>query len=848
MHKDEKGLRTLARNARGSREHADIVIVGNGIAGLTAAVEARSLAPQKRIVIITKQSHPTIHTPALKQFATGKLTQEQLLAYPAGTERTQQIEVINNCVEEIRSREKYLRLSDGRDFGYGSLLLATGSKPNGLPAGMPGRDFDGVLTLHRLSDYLDLRRRLRLREIKEAVVIGGGTHAIETVMVLLHWGIRVRWMIRGSTFLSRILDRTASDMVLERTRAAGATIQTETEVVGIVGKVGAVAGVVTNHQQVFACQMVVVCTGVTPVTTLAEHCDVPLKRKQGLLVDDQQRTSVQHIYAAGDVATLKNPLTGAYQTRPHWQAAVLQGRTAATVMTGRAEFASPPGVQWLATQVGEYSLLSVSDPLGEFEGASTITDKRKESYRRLSICGDRLVSYLALGNAQPDSLAIKRIIDEGLSIRDIEKTLLTGVFDTRLYFAQKHSYAAQRMVTTGELPVLGASDYPRYTDQKTPVQHDTDALPQLPLLQVDRNRGPQIVEEMIEAEQQLGQPAQRQSPATSSVKSLMSKRREPAPWIVPGVLPHGLIALAGRQRIGKSWFNLSLGLGIAAGSVVLGSITVKKGDVLYLALEDTEQSLQERIHKLVAHGASLSNEFEYATSWPAMDADGPAAIESWLVVHPHARLIMIDSWNGVQSNFHQPADTSGYPSDYAILTALQSLASIYHVCIMVQFHAIRAVAGDPFDALNAVTSVTTCADGLLHLKRANGSPVASLTGTGEAYRSKMNLALSFNDGLWSAEDNATARRLSGSRKAVIDVLNRSNRPMKPKEVALALGKQDNAVRKMLFDMKASKLIKETDEGYLALIHEDNRISEINGLTERNTSNDEAPLLIMKRLI
>ena len=63
-------------------ERGDIVIIGNGIAGLTAAVEARRLVPDKDIVIITDQSHPTINTPALKQYTIGKLTREQLLAYP----------------------------------------------------------------------------------------------------------------------------------------------------------------------------------------------------------------------------------------------------------------------------------------------------------------------------------------------------------------------------------------------------------------------------------------------------------------------------------------------------------------------------------------------------------------------------------------------------------------------------------------------------------------------------------------------------------------------------------------------------------------------------------------------
>ncbi|HXR66602.1 MAG TPA: FAD/NAD(P)-binding oxidoreductase, partial [Ktedonobacteraceae bacterium] len=79
------------QNAVSTVDQADIVIVGNGIAGLTAAVEARRLEPEKSIVIVTSQSHPTINTPALKQFAIGKLTREQLLAYPVGTERAQRI-------------------------------------------------------------------------------------------------------------------------------------------------------------------------------------------------------------------------------------------------------------------------------------------------------------------------------------------------------------------------------------------------------------------------------------------------------------------------------------------------------------------------------------------------------------------------------------------------------------------------------------------------------------------------------------------------------------------------------------------------------------------------------------
>src|SRR5215469_8711977 len=135
------------------RAHADIVIVGNGIAGLTAALEARRLAPNLGIVVITEQSHPTVNTPSLKQFLVGKLKREQLLAYPAGTEREQDIQVIYGWVEEINAQSKFVYLNGGFCIGYGSLLIATGSVASGLSAHLPGCDFDGVLVLHRLRDY-----------------------------------------------------------------------------------------------------------------------------------------------------------------------------------------------------------------------------------------------------------------------------------------------------------------------------------------------------------------------------------------------------------------------------------------------------------------------------------------------------------------------------------------------------------------------------------------------------------------------------------------------------------------------------------------------------------------------
>lgn len=435
-------------------DRADVVIIGNGIAGLTAAVEARRLAPEKRIVMVTDQIHPTINTPALKQFAVAKLTREQLLAYPAGTERAERLHIVHSRVAEIHAQSKYVTLAGNRGFGYESLLIATGSSPQGLPEQTPGRNFDGVLTLHRLQDYLDLRRRLG--EVSEAIVIGGGVHAIETVMGLLYWGIRVHWLIRGKTFMRGMLDDIASEIVLSNIRHAGAIVHLETEVAGVVGRVGSVAGVITNHQEMIPCQLVLTCTGTKPAMTLAKKCSVPMMHKNGIVVDDKLRTSVRDIYAAGDVAALKNPLTGNYEPRAQWYAAVSQGRIAGSMMVGHKELAQQPfGVFWHATHLGELSMLTVGEPLSNDPSIVVRTDTSQGGYRRLAMVDNRLVGYLALGPKQADSLAIKRIIDEGTPIHKGVKALLKGQFDARSYVSTERSRATQNLLTN-QLPILNS--------------------------------------------------------------------------------------------------------------------------------------------------------------------------------------------------------------------------------------------------------------------------------------------------------------------------------------------------------------------------------------------------------
>ena len=285
---------------------------------------------------------------------------------------------------------------------------------------------------------------------------------------------------------------------------AGVRIHTKTEVAGVVGRVGSVAGVITNHQEMLPCQMLLTCTGTQPVMALADHCTLPLRSKKGIVVDDQLRTSIPHIFAAGDVAALKNPLTGDYEPRAVWYAAVNQARIVGAMLAGKEDLAKQPfGVQWHATHLGELSMLTVGEPIAENNKIETLTNISQSGYRRMTIAGDRLLGYLSLGSEPHDSLAIKRIIDEGIPVRNVIKPLLKGKLDVRQYVSAHRSRFAQGMITgqlsAEQLPQLQALPM---NAQLTPTPPANPAAAQ-PLVTVEKQDQPVFYEEISSFSGQL---------------------------------------------------------------------------------------------------------------------------------------------------------------------------------------------------------------------------------------------------------------------------------------------------------------------------------------------------------
>jgi hypothetical protein len=166
----------------------------------------------------------------------------------------------------------------------------------------------------------------------------------------------------------------------------------------------------------------------------------------------------------------------------------------------------------------------------------------------------------------------------------------------------------------------------------------------------------------------------------------------PAPrFAVPGLVPEGLTFFAGAPKLGKSWLALGVGLAIAAGGRVLGSLQVEAGDVLYLALEDSPRRLKERLG-VVLDGEQPPTGLHFHTDWPRLGAGGAEQIEVWLVEHPSARLVVIDVFTRIRAPEVRRADL--YRADYEAAAELQGLAISRGIAIVAIYHTRKAEAAD----------------------------------------------------------------------------------------------------------------------------------------------------------
>lgn len=306
-------------------------------------------------------------------------------------------------------------------------------------------------------------------------------------------------------------------------------------------------------------------------------------------------------------------------------------------------------------------------------------------------------------------------------------------------------------------------------------------------------------------------------PRGKTLKSLMEKQFPPLKWIVKDVLTEGAYILAGKPKMGKSALALCIALSVACGGVALAKIRVEKGDVLYLALEDGERRLKDRIEKILME-TGCPDGFYYDTEWANLEKGGLLALEEWLKAYPQARLVVVDTLAKVR-----PAQRPGesiYDRDYNSVQGLKKLADTYRVAILIIHHTRKADASDAMETISGSFGLSGGVDGTLVLKRERGKADAFLSITGKEIEEK-DIALQFKFPCWEILGNAEEFRLSQERQAIISILKEANCSLSPKEIQEAFASKGikrtaESIRYLLYQMVRSGEVRCIERGKYSL--------------------------------
>ncbi|HLX39808.1 MAG TPA: FAD-dependent oxidoreductase [Ktedonobacteraceae bacterium] len=412
------------------------LIIGNGIAGVTAAEILRREDPVCAITIIADDAFPVYYRPALKDYLGGHLSEEKLWARPTTFYRDQRIRFVPGRVEAINTGQQCVQLHNGQQVGYDKLLLANGAHPRTLSC--PGLDLAGVSTLRTIADYQEILRRLE--DAKRIVVYGSGTLALETAETLNHRGYRVSHLMRGETLWSEVLDPVASDLVLHEERRAGIDVYTGEEIAAITGKNRQVTGIVTSGGARIACDLVLIAIGIEPNTACIRASGIACGR--GVKVNNGMCTSAAHVYAAGDVVEIADDSTGRTRVLGQWYPAIQQARMAAYNMLGVLTPDHPlyPGSNtrtgaalqnyYNATFLHGLDFVSIGQlapPRSTQRYQEMIASPQPQTYRKVTLHDGRMLSALLLGD-RTNALVYKRAIDHRVNLSPVISRLFSTDF------------------------------------------------------------------------------------------------------------------------------------------------------------------------------------------------------------------------------------------------------------------------------------------------------------------------------------------------------------------------------------------------------------------------------------
>lgn len=383
-------------DAGGSALTGTILVIGGGIAGLSAAEAARQGAPQASVLLLTKEQDLPYYRLNLTRYLAGELEVQALTVHPRSWYAEHGIDIrFGSEVTAIDPARKIVSLKEAAEVSYDRLILAMGAHSFVPP--IPGVNLKNIVTLRTRRDA---DRILERSAGSSCVIVGGGVLGLETAAALARRGVRVTLVEGFSWLLPRQLNRKAGERLAAVASRQGINLVADARIKLFDGD-EEVRSVVLESGDVLPADLVVVTAGVRSNSYLARLAG--LEVRAGVVVDQQLRTSDPDIYAAGDLIEHQGVTYGA------WSPAQFQGSIAGkNAAGGELLFAGVPRANSL--KVLDIDMFSIGQVHPDDASYQYLEDGSERNYRLLVFRDSRLVGAILLGDT---SLApqIKKLIE-----------------------------------------------------------------------------------------------------------------------------------------------------------------------------------------------------------------------------------------------------------------------------------------------------------------------------------------------------------------------------------------------------------------------------------------------------
>jgi len=325
----------ICKKTKPSMEH--IVIIGNGISGITTARHIRKLS-DKKITVISAETDFFFSRTALMYIYMGHMKFEHTKPYEDWFWQKNKIDLLRAYVQNIDTQNKQLKLDNGTNLAYDKLVLATGSKPNKF--GWPGQNLKAVQGLYSYQDLESMEEYSSTT--KRAVIIGGGLIGVEMAEMLLSRGISVTFLVRENRFWGGVLPKKESDLIAKHIKEHGVDLRFNTELKEVLpDNNGRAKSIITTNNEEIECQFVGLTAGVNPNVSFLKDGDI--KTNRGVLVNEFLESNIPDVYALGDCAEFIQHPTGRKNIEQVWYTGRMMGETLAQTICGnKAKY--KPGV------------------------------------------------------------------------------------------------------------------------------------------------------------------------------------------------------------------------------------------------------------------------------------------------------------------------------------------------------------------------------------------------------------------------------------------------------------------------------------------------------------------------